>query len=413
MPRLLLTKRNIDSKKHIPIIEKGQVDYFDTELKGLMLKVGKDSKTFYVQVDVKDPETGKFRTMREKIGAYGEYTPEEARTKAPEIIKRLREGRPAKEEAPPTLQALYERYLKDKRLALGTETLYKSYIPRIFESWLELTLPQLEKALAPEIVIDKFNHVRETSGAGAANNSFKCLQAIINYGEILYPHFITRNPVKALSRTGSWVKIKGRDDCLEPEQFKTFAGALLQNTPVHRDCYLFALYHGVRPHEAYTLQWQDVNFEKGIVTFRHETERSKRTYSAPLSTQSKAILTRRQEAATDGQDYVFPAQGVRNKHEHLMLRSDDLKNKTGLALSVHGLRRTFITTGERLRLRREDINLLTGHVDQSVVGKHYNCTTPADLKPTLQAITNEIERLLRGEQAKIVEMRTRRRAMGE
>ncbi len=98
MPKLLLTKRNIDSKKHVPSVDSGQVDYFDTELKGLLLRVGKESKTFYCMVDVKDKETGKFKGKREKLGAYGELTPEEARAMAPEIIKRLREGRPAKDE---------------------------------------------------------------------------------------------------------------------------------------------------------------------------------------------------------------------------------------------------------------------------------------------------------------------------
>lgn len=410
MPKLLLTKRNIDSKKHIPPVEKGQVDYFDTEVKGLMLRVGKETKTFYVQVDVLDPVTGKYKTVKEKIGAYGEWTPEQVRTEAPQLIRRLREGKPAQEEAPPTLQALYDRYLKDKQLSKGTETLYKGYVPRLFASWLELNLSQLEKALAPEIVIDRFQQIRETSGPGAANNSFKCLQAIINYGEILYPQFITRNPVKVLSRAEQWVKMGGRDDCLEPGQFKTFADGLLSNTPVHRDCYLFALYHGIRPQESYGLTWDAVDFEKGVVTFKHDTERSKRTYTVPLSKQSREILKRREEVAEEGQKYVFPKQGARNTHDHLILRSDDLKRKTGLDLTVHGLRRSFITTGERLRLRREDINLLTGHVDASVVGKHYSKLTPADLKPTLQAITNEIERLLNGEAAKVVDMRTRRQA---
>ena len=90
MPKLLLTKRNIDSKKYIPPVEKGQVDYFDEELKGLLLRVGKSSKVFYVQVDVKDALTGKFKTVKEKIGLYGEYTPEQARAKAPEMIRRIR-----------------------------------------------------------------------------------------------------------------------------------------------------------------------------------------------------------------------------------------------------------------------------------------------------------------------------------
>lgn len=402
MPTLLLTKRNIDSKKHVPPVEQGQVDYFDEELKGLVLRVGKKSKVFYVQANVKDPVTGKFKTVKEKIGAYGEYTPEQARAKAPEMIRRIREGRAAKEAAP-TLQQMYDRYLTDKRLSAGTEFQYKSYVPRLFESWLDLPLDLLEKALSPEVVIDKFQMIRESSGPSAANNSFKCLQAIIGYAEILYPQFVTRNPIKVLSRAEMWSKIGVKDDCLELKQFKVFADALLTCTPVHRDCYTFALYHGIRPAEAYSLKWEEVDLEKEIVTFRHSTERSKRSYTVPLSKQSKKILDRRKEASEGGQEYVFPAVGGRNTHGHIMLRSDDLKRRTGLELTVHGLRRSFITTGERLRLRREDINRLTGHADHSITGRHYAKMTPEDLKPVLQAIANEIERLmLQGVGAKVI-----------
>jgi integrase len=393
MPVLLLTKRNIDSKKHVPPVEGGRVDYFDEELKGLILRVGKSSKVFYVQVDVKDPVTGKFKTVKEKIGAYGEYTPELARAKAPDIIRRIREGKSATE-APPTLQMMYDRYLIDQRLSPGTENQYKQYVPRLFESWLDLPLNLLEQALTPDVVIDRFHFIRENNGPSAANNSFKCLQAIIHYAEILYPHFVGKNPVRVLSNAKMWVKVEEREDCLDPKQFKIFADALLTSTAVHRDCYTFTLYHGVRPAEAYSLKWEDVDLDKGIVTFRHATERSKRTYTAPLSKQSKAILDRRKESAGEGDIYVFPKQHRRNTHDHLMLRADDLKTRTGLDITVHGLRRTFIQTGERLRMRREDINNLTGHADQSVTGKHYAKATPDDLKPVLQAIANEIERLL-------------------
>jgi hypothetical protein len=65
MPKLQLTKRNIDK---LSFTEKGQIDYFDTELKGFALRVGKDSKTFFVQVDVLDPATGKYKTVKGKVG---------------------------------------------------------------------------------------------------------------------------------------------------------------------------------------------------------------------------------------------------------------------------------------------------------------------------------------------------------
>ena len=406
MPKLLLTKRNIDSKKHIPPVEKGQIDYFDEELKGLLLRVGKSSKVFYVQVDVRDAVTGKFKTVKEKIGAYGEYTPEQARALAPDIIRRIREGRPANE-TPPTLQMMYDRYLTDKKLTAGTLLVYKGYIPRLFESWLSLPLNLLEKALAPEIVIDKYQIIHGNNGPSAANNSFKCLQAIINYAEILYPQFIMKNPIRVLSRAEMWAKIEPREECLEPNQFKIFYDALLSCTPAHRDCYTFALFHGIRPKEAYSLRWENVDFERERITLMHETQTSKRTYTVPMSRQSKAILNRRKEAAYDDQKYVFPKQGPRNTHDHLILRADDLKRRTGLDITVHALRSSFITTAERLRLRRQDIDLLTGHADQTVTGRHYVRLTPDDLKPVLQAIANEIERLMiDGVGGKVIQLAT-------
>jgi Arm DNA-binding domain len=96
VPKLQWTKRNIDK---LPFTGKGQVDYFATELKGFVLRVGRDSKTFYVQVDVFDPGTDKYRTALGKIGRYGELPPERAHQKAPEIKQRLRAGKSAHDDS--------------------------------------------------------------------------------------------------------------------------------------------------------------------------------------------------------------------------------------------------------------------------------------------------------------------------
>jgi hypothetical protein len=59
--------------------------------------------------------------------------------------------------------------------------------------------------------------------------------------------------------------------------------------------------------------------------------------------------------------------------------------------------------GERLKLRREDINLLTNHVDQSITGKHYSRIGGDDLRALLQVICNEMERLMiEGVGAKVI-----------
>lgn len=94
--------------------------------------------------------------------------------------------------------------------------------------------------------------------------------------------------------------------------------------------------------------------------------------------------------------FVFPSINANHasKTGHVALKADLLQYKTGLKLTVHGLRRSFTTTGEKLKLRRQDIDKLTNHADGSVTGKHYDCTDVEDLRQPLQAIANEIERLM-------------------
>jgi len=52
-------------------------------------------------------------------------------------------------------------------------------------------------------------------------------------------------------------------------------------------------------------------------------------------------------------------------------------------MTVHGLRRTFITTGRKLKLF-EDTERLTNHLDNSVTGRHYDGTSIDDLRQSLQ-----------------------------
>jgi integrase len=189
---------------------------------------------------------------------------------------------------------------------------------------------------------------------------------------ILYPQYISNNPVKVISAAELWPEIKARTTCLEPEQFKPFYDAILSFPVIHRDCYLFALFQGLRPDEAHGLRWADVNLDKALLDLTWKESETKHRGILPLSRQSIEILKRRQDAMREDDVWVFPSTCDRSKEGHIVLRADQLGKKTGLDITPHSLRRTFTTVGERLKLRREDINLLTNHVDQSILGKHYS-----------------------------------------
>jgi hypothetical protein len=77
MPKMKFTKLALD-KLVAPTGER--VDYCDTETPGLGLRVGSNSKTFFVKIDVKDSgtKTG-YRSVRQTLGRFGELTLEQAR----------------------------------------------------------------------------------------------------------------------------------------------------------------------------------------------------------------------------------------------------------------------------------------------------------------------------------------------
>ena len=78
-----LIKTFIDS---IPLAEKGQVFYRDSELKGFGLRVGLTSKVYIAETKVNG------KVVRVTIGKHGVFTAEEARAEAREMLLMMSRG---------------------------------------------------------------------------------------------------------------------------------------------------------------------------------------------------------------------------------------------------------------------------------------------------------------------------------
>jgi integrase len=440
MPKLHLTKRNID--KIIPP-EKGQVDYFDTEVKGFALRVACDyndkktgemvrgAKTFFVQVDVKDPNKPKgYRTVKKTLGRYRDLTPEQAR----KLVNghhdeqggfvagkrlELKSGPISDNGANVTLRQMLSYYFLEKKRRDGkpfkqaTVDGYTRIIERHFENWLPLTLPDVAK-LTPETVIELYRQIESNHGSYGARNGFVMLMAIINYALIRHPGAIATNPLNVLRLGKHMKKIEARTDKLTGNDFKVFNEGIRKFNKITQDAYLFCLYQGLRSEETAGLQWEYMENGKrqgGIDLEKKEMfipdTKNRQPLHVPLSRQSLAILKQRKEQNPEGNPFVFPSlprPQCLNKTGHVRLVSAELRAKTGLSITIHGLRRSFITTARRLKIF-EDADRLTNHVDASISGKHYDGTDVDDLRQPLQVIANEIERLMmEGVGAKVIQL---------
>ena len=410
MNRMPLTKKNID---RIPFSTEGQVTYWDINSPGFGLVVGKQTKTFLVQVDVRDPSKPRgFRTVRKTLGRYGEITLEEARKMlagrqeevhgkvvfTPGKRMELRSGTTLRG-SDITLQDMLQAYFSDKKTKTGHD--YKrstvdgatAIILRLFPTWLPLSLPEIAN-LKPDTIISRYKQVENSSGAFAARNAFTILKSIVGYATVKYPSVMDRNPFAVLTLPGMNImkRINARTECLQGADFQQFYQKIQTFHPSVFDCLLFCLYHGLRRGEAESLRWQYVNLSKREL--RIPDTKNRQALHVPLSNQSWEILNRRRELANEWNPYVFPT--VRDdigKTGHVQLSPATLRDRTGLDLTIHALRRTFITVGRKLKLHA-DTDKLTNHVDSSVAGRFYDATGVDDLRESLQMIDDHIERLM-------------------
>lgn len=416
MPKIAFTKKKIDSIKNT---EDGQAIYWDTETPGLGLVVGKKAKTFRLQLDVKDSSKAKgYRTVKKTLGRYGtDITLEQAKGMVSGYVDqdtgqavlgeriRIKLGDVAANAGEDvTLKELMVSYFKETKRRDGKErressvTAYKNLIERHYDGWMTLTLKEVN-SLTPDVVMEKFQQIA-AGGAMTARNSAVMLSAVLNYGLAKYPGTLKSNPLAILTsrHVNVMKKIEPRHECLifdgekKRNDFKAFHEGMKKLTEVRSDLYQFTLFTGLRRMEATPLQWDHVDLQHAEL--RIEDTKNRNELHIPLNRQAMAILKRRRDVVDEGCPWVFcSTKGAINKTGFSVMRSDNLKRVTGLDITVHALRRTFITIGRKLK-RREDTDLLTNHVDSSMAGKHYDETTVDDLRETSQMIGNEIERLM-------------------
>lgn len=431
MAKLKFTKTKIDGLKHP---DKGQVIYWDTDTPGLGLVVGTKTKTFRMQIDIKDPDKSKgYRTVKKTLGR---FTQELTLEKAKELVSgyvdkdgnavlgerlKLKATKPEEPHATGkdiTLKELINQYYRvtkrrdGKERKAGTADQYTRLVTRHYAGWMDMLLPVIA-AITPDMVLEKYRANETEFGAATARNSSSVLSSILNYGKATYPGALHNNPLSILSDPHVSIRQakKARHESLIHEQdknrndFPVFWDGIQACTEVVRDGFLFCLYTGMRRAEVENLTWGDIALQHKELLIRDTKNRQ--DLHIPLNSQAMKILQRREAAVPDCIGFIFPAAraGGKNRTGHIQLNALTLKQHTGLDITVHGLRRTFITRGRKLK-RFEDTDRLTNHVDNSMAGIHYDETNVNDLRETSQMIGNAIERLLLDEKTKVIQLAT-------
>lgn len=354
-----LNKSNVDA---IPLTEKGQKFYRDSELIGFGVRATTKSKTYIIE---RRHEGELFRVV---IGKITEITANGARARAQMILAQITNGEYVKDKKindlgfnplDLTVDQALQIYLDKNDFKPKTIRQYKKYISLYLKGWGDRKIFSITK----QEVLDKFLDVSKISKS-SANGSVSMLGTLWNYMHVLYSKdedpILKTNPVDIIKVTSGWNTIKRRERHLGKDIIHTYYNAVvnyqdelnLEDTArsnTHRDIILMCMYTGCRKQEACQLKWKDVDVKDGLITFRDTKNGT--DVQLPVGDHLKAILKER--FLLKENEWVFPATKLPTSFNVHATKIDTLLNRVAeqvdYYVSMHDFRRTFATICNLLR----------------------------------------------------------------
>lgn len=338
--------------------------YWDSELKGFGVVLGKTAKTFIVQKDIRG------RSVRVKIGRYPAWTVDMARKRARELIVQMDQGidpnQVKREQAAKgvTLSQAVEMHLaamRAKRAAQRSMETIREEADRHLSDWLERPLSSISRNECAQ----RHERITERSGPYAANRALQHFRACYNTASRRIDDMppcptagVTFNRTRRRREPISWAALSAWRARVEA----------IKN-PVRRDLQLFLLLTGLRSLDARTVRWEHVDFEARTVHRPKPKGGEDRAFTVPVSEAVLDILRRRRDENhmlyPDDGGWVFPTRNMRGKVTHVSQakeqRYDNLGKKVGYLPSPHRLRDTFASAAHEARVHPLDLKVLMNH----------------------------------------------------
>jgi integrase len=373
MPKL--TKKMVEE---IPDPEKGYSLHWDSELKGLGLRVTASGvRSFILQTRIKG------RDKRITLGRYPAVTPEIARNKAKGLIGEIAQGgdpiatKQREKLATLTLDEAFADYLKLKDLKESTAKQMQQELDESLTVWKKKPISKITGAMVERHYLE----LAKNSPA-RANLAFRYLRAVLNLAKARYRDaedqpILSSNPVERLTEGKLWRKVARRTTVMKPDDLRAWVPAVvrlgevparepgtgkqnpkLRNGELYRDYLLFLALTGCRKSEPLGLKRLDVDLERGFVTFRDTKNR--KDHELPLTDTLKEILQRRLAESPKDKDLVF-ADRTGAVPSNLRAALARMTEETGLSFTFHDLRRLAATTMERLGVPGYTIKSVLNH----------------------------------------------------
>ena len=408
MPQKKITKLFVQG---LGFPTEGQLLYWDTELPGFGLRVGKKTKAFIAEAKVKR------KTVRVTVGTFPRMTAEVARQEAREALQNMeRDIDPRRvAEGAPSLSDAYAAFKAARQLAVRTLADYGRYYDIYFKAWQSKPVNEITSALVSKRHLD----LADKHGQAQANAAMRFLRSVLYFAQAEYgKEVLPENPVRTLGHKRQWFRELPRQNVLKAHQLPAWFEAVLslkndetsKDRETFRDYFLLLLFLGLRRSEGAKLKVEHVDLKARTITILETKNHQPKVL--PFGPHVEEILKRRQDE-NPGSPWVFWSALDPKKHivEPRKALAEVLRNAQATH-TIHDIRRSFATFLEGLDTSVYAAQRLMGHKSRSddVLGRHYVVTDVERLRPAVVKLESFLLSAAGIQQEEVTQLSRRRQA---
>ena len=344
-----------------------------------------NAKSYVVQQALKDG-----RTRRVTIGRTNVLTLEQATERGKELLAVFYTGRDPKagRRGEATLRSALEEYLALRAdLKPRSVANYRDLVQRHLAQWLDRPL----RSVTRQMVEERLRAIGARTGNASANGTMRALRVLYNFSADRAPpdNPMPPNPVR-LKKT--WLPVEVRTRSVKADELPRFYAAVraLRNQ-VARDYILLLLFTGLRRREASALTWSEVDLDARVIRLPAARAKAGRKLDLPMSDLVFDLLSARR--ALGDARWVFPAPSASGHIEEPKFPFAQVGRATGISVSAHDMRRTFVTVAEGADISPLALKALVNHALGNDVTEGYVQMTAERLRGPAQRVAAELKRL--------------------
>jgi integrase len=367
-----------------------QVDYFDKALAGFFVRISQDGKKSF---GVMYRKAGKLRRM--KLGTYPLLTLGKARQEAARVLRNTELG------LDPAAEKREERY------ADTFEQLAREYLERHAKvkkkSWAEdervinkELIPEFGVKLAKEITrrdVRAFLEHKSITAPIMANRIRALLRKIFNWG--ITSEIVESNPVYLVPAPG---KEHPRERVLGEDEIRAVWNAIDadQNNADDSHKKIKTLSAGImklrlltaqRGAEVMSMEWDELDTEKGWWTIPGEKTKNSLSHRVPLIAPALKIIREMKAAVGDGaySKFVFPSPKGDTHISNPRKALKRIQRATNIDFVGHDLRRTAASMMTGMGIPRLTVKKILNHVESDITAVYDRYSYDNEKREALEA----------------------------